>query len=234
MALMPRLWLVTGLLLALVEAGPAAAEALGTVAWLGAVVSGAGALAWARAPARRSLLWAYVIPLATWAYIEPLVTSVGVTHGKLLPAAAALAIAFSGSEAACGVVAAIYTLAGLAKVLGAGAGFVDPEYLGTLILERSFYVPTALSSVRLYLAESRPLLVALSVGTLVVELGGAFFVLPRFRRPLAVCNIAMHAGIAVAMGYVYVQWACVVAGLAALPILSPSRPNHTTGTPADG
>lgn len=214
MALMPRALLLLGFWLALVDAGPAAAEVLGAGAWMGVAVSAVGALDWARDPARKRGLWAYALPLAAWAFAEQHLTERGVTHGKLLPAGVALAMALSGAEAACGVVAAVYTLAGLAKVRGAGALFLDPDYLGTLVLERAFHVAAPLAQLRLALAESRALVTLGALSTLILELGGALFVFRRARRPLALALVLMHAGIAVAMGYVYVQWAAVVLGLA--------------------
>ncbi len=214
MALKPRALVLSGFWLTLVDAGPAAADVVGAGAWIGVAVAAIGALDWARNPARKRGLWAFALPLAAWAFAEQSFTAQGVTHGKLLPVGVALAMALSGTEAACGVVAAIYTLAGIAKLRGAGALFCDPDYLGTLVLERAFHVAAPLAQLRLALAESRSLLTLVALGTLILELGGSLFVFHRARRPLAFALVLMHAGIAVAMGYVYVQWAAVVLGLA--------------------
>lgn len=229
---MPRTLLLLGFWLALVDAGPAAVAVLGAGAWLGVGVAALGALDWARDPTRKRGLWAYALALAAWSLAEQRLAAAGVTHGKLLPASVALALALSGAEAACGVVAAIYTLAGIAKLRGAGALFLDPDYLGTLVLERSFHVAAPLGQLRLALAESRVLITLLAATTLVLELSGALFVLPRCRRPLALALLFMHAGIAAAMGYVYVQWAAVVLGLACWrepprpAVTAPTRPSY--------
>ncbi len=235
MALRPRALLLLGFWLALVDAGPAAAEVLGAGAWLGVGVAALGALDWVHDPTRKRGLWAYALALAAWSLAEQHFTAAGVTHGKLLPASVALALALSGAEAACGVVAAIYTLAGIAKLRGAGALFLDADYLGTLVLERAFHVAAPLGQLRLALAESRVVITLLAAATLVLELSGALFVFRSARRPLALALVLMHAGIAVAMGYVYVQWAVVVVGLALCPdpaadrspqVTTPGRPPY--------
>ena len=216
MALASRAWLALGFLLALVDVADAAVETLGSAAWAGVVIATVSVFAWLRDPARAWLLWGYVAPLAAWAWAERILVESGVHHGKILPAAVALALALSGVEAACGVVAATYVLAGVAKLTGAGLNFLDPDYLGTLVLERSFLVPGGLSTLRQFVAESPLACTTLAALTLAAELGAVLFVVRRYRLRVAVVLAAMHVGIWITMGYTYISWVAVLLGLATI------------------
>ena len=148
----------------------------------------------------------------------------GVRHGSLLPVSALIGTlaaprltqrpsAALSQEAAWGAVAAVYTLAGLSKVLGSGLAWFSPSNLGLLILERAADAPAPLMDLRLAAAGSPTLCVALATGALVAELGGALLLWPKARPFVALALIFTHVGIAVLMGYVYASWALVLIAL---------------------
>jgi hypothetical protein len=147
----------------------------------------------------------------------------GVRHAPLMPAAAlgayGLAWLFTkrertAHEAACGVVAAIYFLAGVAKLEVGGLHWAQGGQLALLIAERSVDVPAWLAALRRGFALSPGLCSALAATAVAVECAGLLFVWPRARSAYAVAAIALHAGIAVLMGYVYVHYVLTVAALA--------------------
>ena len=145
----------------------------------------------------------------------------GVRHGSLLPVSALIATLVTPrligrrsaeltQEAAWGAVAAVYTLAGLSKVLGSGLGWFAPSNLGLLILERAADAPEPLMGLRLAVAGSPALCVALAAGALIAELGGVLLLWPRARPFVALALVFTHVGIAALMGYVYASWAIVL------------------------
>jgi hypothetical protein len=148
----------------------------------------------------------------------------GVRHGSLLPVSALIATlatprltggrsAALAQEAAWGAVAAVYTLAGLSKVLGSGLAWFSPTNLGLLILERAADAPEPLMGLRLAVAGSPALCVVLATGALLAELGGVALLWPRARPFLALALVFTHVGIAALMGYVYASWAIVLIAL---------------------
>jgi hypothetical protein len=148
----------------------------------------------------------------------------GVRHGSLLPVSALIALlaaphltprrsAALGQQAAWGAVAAVYTLAGLSKVLGSGLGWFSSSNLGLLILERAADAPEPLTSLRLAVAGSPALCVALATGALLAELGGVLLLWPKARPFVALALVFTHLGIAALMGYVYASWAVVLLAL---------------------
>lgn len=244
MALTARLLLALALGLSYVECGlnvgglggvvPVLAGVLPAAVGLGAVLHVAGLVGWVREPqasgAAATRAGALVLgPLLAAGGVEAVWSPSGIHHGKLLPTVVLAAwmigahlgrgtspgAALQGAhEAACGAVAAIYGLAAGAKVVGSGAAWFEPSYLGTLLVERSVGAPAPLAAARLWLAGHPPLVTALATGALVAEAAGVLFLWPRWRRPVAAVLVALHAGIAVGMGYVYVTWALAVVALA--------------------
>ncbi|MCB9664978.1 MAG: hypothetical protein H6732_12760 [Alphaproteobacteria bacterium] len=59
---------------------------------------------------------------------------------------------------------------------------------------------------------------------LVVELGGAVFWWPRGRLPWAVAVTLMHAGIGLALGYVYAEWVLAIWALVVWTRLKATAP----------
>lgn len=205
-----------------------------------ATLHGIGLRRWWRSPLGALGPALMAAPLGALGVFDQLTSPEGVHHGKFLPTGVILAfwvVALRGGpragrgaaaiasplptssrggeaiEAGCGVAAAIYLLAALAKVIGAGPRWFDPSYLGLLVLERSFGAPGPLEALRTALAGSAPACLALATGALLIEAGGVLLLWPRWRRPMAVLLVSLHLGIALAMGYVYVTWMVTVLGL---------------------
>lgn len=148
----------------------------------------------------------------------------GVRHGSLLPVSALIGLLATphvlgqrspelSKEAAWGAVAAVYTLAGLSKVVGSGLGWFAPTNLGLLILERAADAPEPLMGLRLAVAASPSLCVVLATGALLAELCGVLLLWPRARPFVALTLIFTHLGIAMLMGYVYASWSIVLIAL---------------------
>lgn len=147
-----------------------------------------------------------------------------VRHGSLLPVSALIAALAAprlagqrepglAQEAAWGAVGAVYTLAGVSKVLGSGLGWFAPTHLGLLILERAPEAPEPLQSVRLAVAGSPALCVVLATVALLAELAGVLLIWPRARPFVATALMVTHLGIAALMGYVYMSWVILLFGL---------------------
>lgn len=206
---------------------------MGLPAWLVALCGLMGLVGgglWLRDPARWEGPATMILPLLVLGIAERRYMIEGVHHGKLLPTGVILVWLLStlpwtrrrypGSptalavEASFGVSAAIYLLAAVAKMTGAGGRWFDPDYLGLLILERSFGAVGPLASLRLGIAANPLLCRMLSVGALLIETGGVLLLWPRLRRPMALILSALHLGIAVTMGYIYVTWVVTLLGLA--------------------
>jgi hypothetical protein len=66
----------------------------------------------------------------------------------------------------------------------------------------------------------------MAAAALATELAGVAFLWPRARVAYAIAATALHAGIALLMGYVYVSWVCAVWAVA----LWPRLPAATTET----
>ncbi|MDP2314655.1 MAG: hypothetical protein Q8P41_17255 [Pseudomonadota bacterium] len=226
MALTPRLLLALALLLAMIEVGlnaPAIVPAWAS--WLAGAVHVVGLAWWVRAPRSVAAGALALLPLLVGGILEGALSPSGVHHGKILPVVALagwLVAQVRGGpdadrnavEAACGLTAAAYALAAYAKLAGAGLLWFDPDYLGLLLVERAVGAPAPLAALRLAVAEQPTLCVLLAGGALLTEASGALFVWAPARRPVALALLAMHAGIALLMGYVYVSWALVVVALA--------------------
>jgi hypothetical protein len=154
----------------------------------------------------------------------------GVRHGKFLAGAALFAwllgyaLARSRGDAerekhahewACGAVAALYLIAGLSKLWGAGLGWGHGGGVAMEIAAASSFGFAPLRALRTWTATA-PLLPALfASGTLLIELAGGLFVVPRFRRAVAWLTASMHLGILLLLGFHYLfLWSPLVFGLA--------------------
>lgn len=139
---------------------------------------------------------------------------VGVDNGLSLPALSALAWAIGGREAACGTVAAGYSLAALSKLHGSGLGWATGLNLAQHISTHAWDGAPALLEARLALAASVPLCTALGAATFLIEGSAVLFLLPALRRPWALAAAAMHLGIALVMDLHHYDWMLVTLGLA--------------------
>ncbi len=182
-----------------------------------------GLRAWLRAPWTRGPTLATLAPLALNAALEHPVDGLGVQHGKHTPSAMLRCgllgarldradPAVGGREGAWGAAAGTYLLAGLAKLLANGAGWLDPQAHALLLLERGLVAPASLAAPRLFVAARPGLAAGLAAGALLIELAGPLLLWRRARAPMVALITAMHVGIAVLMGYVYLPWvACLLA-----------------------
>ena len=118
-----------------------------------------------------------------------------------------------GLEAACGVAAACYTLAGLNKLVGSGAAWAGGSNLAMHISVHAHGGLEGLRAARLAVADSLGLCTLFGVGTLVIESSFLLFVLPRLRRGYALAAAAMHLGIAAVLGLHHYDWMFMVLGL---------------------
>lgn len=145
----------------------------------------------------------------------------GERHGKYLPALVLLVSCLSdligrperAIESASGVVAAAYVSAGISKLVLGGRAWVAPGALSMLVIERAVTAPEPLRTLRHFVGTSPYLGSALAMLALVAELGAIGWVVPRWRRVMAVVCCAMHLGIALLLGFIYLEWMCVLVGL---------------------
>ena len=121
-----------------------------------------------------------------------------------------------GIEAACGVAAACYTIAGMNKLLGSGLGWASGENLSMHMMVHSFGSLPALLDLRTAVATEPVLASIAGTGTLLIEGTFFLFVFPRLRVPYALAAAGLHMGIAVGMGLHHYDWMFMVLGLGLL------------------
>lgn len=139
----------------------------------------------------------------------------GVNGSPILPGAAVAAWAIAGSaEAACGIVGAVYLLAGTSKILASGLAWAGGANLAIHIVSHAYEGLPALLPFRLAIADSPALCSAFGVATLILECGAVVFVVPAARKPMAVVLSAMHIGIGLLMGLHHYEFVFLVLGLA--------------------
>jgi hypothetical protein len=151
----------------------------------------------------------------------------GVNGAVMLPGAALVASLLArrlspaarrdaaGVEAAAGIVAASYVLAGLSKLSTSGWGWTGQPNLGVHILAQGYAGLGALGPLREAVAQSALACRLLGVGTLTIELGAIVFLWPSLRRGWAATAVAMHLGISLLMGLHHYDWLLTVLGVAA-------------------
>lgn len=153
-----------------------------------------------------------------------LYTDVGNHHGKLLPISVLLASSMAlrargelaAREAACGVIAAAYAMAGLIKLWQSGPLWFLAANLPLLAAERAIGASWPFAAARMGLAETPWLGTAGGLAVLTIELGGVCFLWPRARRWWAVAMIASHVSIGVFLGYLYPDWILVLIAMGLL------------------
>ena len=122
----------------------------------------------------------------------------------------------TGIDAACGIAAACYTLAGLGKLLGSGMAWASGSNLSMHIMVHSYGSLPFLREFRQAVADTPALCAVAGTGTLLIECSFFLFVFPRLRRAYALAAVAMHLGIAAAMGLHHYDWMFMVLGLGLL------------------
>ena len=119
-----------------------------------------------------------------------------------------------GVDAAAGIVAASYALAGLSKLSGSGVGWAMGQNLAMHIASHAFYGVAWLRPLRESVAEQLWLCTALGVATLVIECSFVLFVLRPMRLAYAALGSAMHLGIGAIMGLHHYDWMLGMLGVA--------------------
>lgn len=115
-----------------------------------------------------------------------------------------------GWNAACGVIGGAYLLAAIAKVREAGWVWMHPRYQALLVAERAFSGPRLLRGLRWAVARSTFVSSAMGITGMLVEFGGALFVVPELRPAVAAAVVALHIGFVVLLGYIELEWVLVV------------------------
>ncbi|GDX80549.1 hypothetical protein LBMAG42_23600 [Deltaproteobacteria bacterium] len=146
--------------------------------------------------------------------------------GKYAPASAALlAWLVAGAlnpahawDAAAGVFAACYVLAGIAKVRETGWGWGRAENMSLLLAERGF---GRFGALRLRLATNRAACAAIGAAGLGVEFAAAGFLWAPARPGLAVGIVAFKALTYVLYGYFEPEWALTAAAIGVAAYLTP-------------
>ncbi len=158
----------------------------------------------------------------------------GANRALVLPGAAILAYALAliwsrwrklddcdaervGINAACGIAAATYFLAGLSKLSASGIAWVSGGNLSLHILVHSQAGQPWLLPLRTAIANIPWLCTAFGVGTLLIECSFLLFVLPQCRRFLALGALSLHLGIALALGLHHYDWMFMTLGLGFYP-----------------
>ena len=106
-----------------------------------------------------------------------------------------------GFEAAAGVLASVYVLAGIAKLRESGWGWVRARQHALLIAERAYTGPGWVRGVRLWVARSRGLCALVGLAGLFIELGAVAYLWPDARPMVAVLVIGLHGGFKLLLGY---------------------------------
>lgn len=119
-------------------------------------------------------------------------------------------------EAIAGVVAASYALAGASKLLGSGVRWAEGRNVALHIASHALASPSPLTPFRLAVATHPTAIGALGIGTLLIECGFVFFVVPRSRPVFALLSAAMHLSISLLMGLHHEEWMLMVLGVAVL------------------
>lgn len=119
-----------------------------------------------------------------------------------------------GYEAACALAAACYFLAGAAKIDASGLMWASGSNLALHITVHAYNGVAWLMPFRLAVAEHLWLCTIFGVGTLIVECGYVFFLVPWMRKPLSIAATGMHLAIGLVMGLHHYDWMFVEIGLA--------------------
>ena len=210
----------------------------------GLFVGASAAFVWGWRPLRSAVVAAALLALA--AHLQSAQWAPGshqANRAVVLPGAALVAYAVAGLlarrqgrsaaavdavgiDAACGVAAACYAIAGGNKLLSSGLGWASDANLSMHMMVHSFGSAPGLGPLRQAVATTPWIASVAGTGTMLIECGFAFFVAPRLRRPLAAAAVAMHLGIGLAMGLHHYDWMFFALGLGLLggPRPTPAPP----------
>lgn len=148
---------------------------------------------------------------------------IGENHAVVLPGVAVLAYLIGrgtglrrgmdrataerlGYEAACGVAAACYLIAGLSKVHMSGLAWASGSNLSLHMHVHALSGGAWMRPFRLAVAEHLWLCTAFGAGTLLIECGAVVYLWAPLRRPWSVLIGAMHTSIGLLMGLYHPDW----------------------------
>lgn len=115
-----------------------------------------------------------------------------------------------GWDAACGMLAGAYVLAGIAKVRQSGWVWTHPKYQALLLAERGFIGPPWVRKVRLAAARSRPVASVIGISGFLIEFVAAAYVIPAARPVVLAAVILLHLGFMLLLGYFEFEWVVVM------------------------
>lgn len=119
-------------------------------------------------------------------------------------------------NAACGVMAGAYVLAGIAKLRESGPEWVHPRYQSLLIAERGYSGPTWVRRFRVAIARSRTASWIVGISGLAIEFAAIILVVPELRWITVGAVLAVHLGFTVLLGYFEPEWIVVIVAVVAL------------------
>ena len=115
-----------------------------------------------------------------------------------------------GWDAACGMLAGAYVLAGIAKVRQSGWVWTHPKYQALLLDERGFIGPQWVRKIRLAAARSKPVSGFIGISGFLIEFVAAAYVIPAARPVVLAGVVLLHIGFIVLLGYVEIEWIVVM------------------------
>ena len=119
-----------------------------------------------------------------------------------------------GLEAACGVAAMGYFIAGVSKLHYSGLAWLTGGAMSIQIMSYATQGAAALIPFRLAVADQLWLCALFAWATIFIECGFLLFVLGWMRKPLSTLATLMHLGIALVMGLHHHDWMFMELGLA--------------------
>lgn len=118
-----------------------------------------------------------------------------------------------GWDAACGVMAGAYVLAGIAKLRESGVQWAESKYQALLVAERAFAGPAIVRSTRLAVARSRFASRIVGIAGLATEFLAIGLVVPVLRPIVVALVLVLHAGFVVLLGYAEYEWVVVIVSI---------------------
>ena len=123
-----------------------------------------------------------------------------------------------GWEAAAGALAASMALNGVTKFTMGGTAWFTTNGMALMLAERSFFGPSWLRRLRLYLATLPRFSTALGMLGIVLETASLLYAVPSLRAVITVGILATVIGIEVLFGYFEPEWTLVYPAIAVITL----------------
>ncbi len=117
-------------------------------------------------------------------------------------------------EASCGIIAAAYVLAAVAKHEQSGWRWARADNVALLVAERAYGGVRWLFGFRMWAVSSPFTCGILAKGSMFVEAAGLMFLVPALRWPFAGIATCLQLGIIVLLGYFEIEWILLIIALA--------------------